>query len=550
MERRAPGEADAKLAQSKLRSSVRVCGYQRGHCGYCNLDKESISFGVLSKTLLVDDYLCMMHRGWRRSGKYLYKPTNFASCCACYTIRLRVGEFQISKSQKKVLRNFDRFLSKGKEEIAANSDNNSKAAPVSSSSSSSSGARGGDEEKGSNEKAKMTTGSKSNGNGKEKSASGTKEEAKCPDEVKTSAAARLMVETVDAEATDERFELYKKYQIAVHKDKPSEVTKTGFTRFLVESPLVSEERFDEKTGKILSLGCKHQLYRLDGRLIAVGVIDLLPDGLSSVYTFYDPDDRDLVLGKLTALKEIEFTREAGLDFYYMGFYIHDCQKMRYKAEYKPSELLCGTSLEWFPYAACKPLMDQDHEGSGLSVYTPFHPTFLQQRAELGLSNDEKRLLKLKTDLAVKTAAEEEKKKKEMEKEMVLEGSGGEKTPTGKGGSGASEMQQEETKELAADADKMDEDKDGEEEEEDDDDDESISAFLINHSLQALAPQFTNSNLSMIEQIPFSVGSYEGLLLRHLNPAATNARKIIEGYLRDMIQNCGAGFCREINVTFN
>jgi hypothetical protein len=152
---------------------------------------------------------------------------------------------------------------------------------------------------------------------------------------------------------------------------------------------------------------------------------------------------------------------------------------------------------------------------------------------------------------VKTAAEEEKKKKEMEKEMVLEGSGGEKTPTGKGGSGASEMQQEETKELAADADKMDEDKDGEEEEEeDDDDDESISAFLINHSLQALAPQFPNSNLSMIEQIPFSVGSYEGLLLRHLNPAATNARKIIEGYLRDMIQNCGAGFCREINVTFN
>jgi arginine-tRNA-protein transferase len=510
MERRVPPNGNAR---NKVQSKLRVCGYQRSHCGYCNLDNESISFGVLAKTLLVDDYLRMMHRGWRRSGSYLYKPTNFASCCACYTIRLRVEGFQISKSQKKVLKILDRFLNKG----------------------------GGVEKQG------MIVETKSNGNGsgEEMSEVGTKESVKDAGKAKTSGTARFTIQTVDAEATVERFNLYKKYQVAVHKDKPEDVTMSGFSRFLVDSPLVSEERTDEKTGKTVSLGCKHQLYRIDGRLVAVGVIDLLPDGLSSVYTFYDPDDRDLVLGKLTALKEIEYTREAGLQYYYMGFYIHDCQKMRYKAEYKPSELLCGTSLEWFPYAACKPLMDQDQEGSGFSVYTPFHPTFLQQRAELGLSSDEKRVIKLKTELAGTNATKKE------EKEGKGRGSGGALADSG--GNDAKEAQHMESKELVTDTEDMavvhngSNDDDGASEVSDDED---ISSGLMQHSLQPLAPHFPNSSPSMVEQVPFSIGSYEGLLLRHLNPSAADARKIIEGYLRDMIQNCGASFCSDINLSFN
>jgi hypothetical protein len=63
----------------------------------------------------------------------------------------------------------------------------------------------------------------------------------------------------------------------------------------------------------------------------------------------------LSLGKVSALKEIEFvanerrrrpeaTRE--FEFYYMGYYIHDCQKMKYKAVYAPSELRCSTTNRW------------------------------------------------------------------------------------------------------------------------------------------------------------------------------------------------------------
>lgn len=512
--------------EGRPKTVIRLVGYHRSDCGYCNLGNESISFGALSQCLLVDDYLRMMHKGWRRSGKYLYKPTNFATCCPCYTIRLRVADFQISKSQRKVLKNMDRFLNKKFTVVTERNSDGKGAGPD---------AHGG-ESKNHNKKQKMTAGFKSQSSsvGKGEAHSNlAQEQTQEKFEVDNNkiGSERLTVETVDAECTDERFELYKKYQIQVHKDKPEDLTRNGFTRFLVESPLVSEERTDA-TGRTLSFGCKHQLYRLDGRLVAVGVIDLLPDGLSSVYTYYDPNDRELVLGKFTALKEIEFTKEVGLEYYYMGFYIHDCQKMRYKAEYKPSELLCGTSLEWFPYAACKPLMDQDQEGSGFSVYTPFHPSYLQVRAELGLSSHESMLIKLKTELAAKTALQEKEERSADEK--------ADNVPAGDTDMERSNEAQlkEETKELASD---------GKEEE---GGEEDISGELLRHALLPLAPQFPNSNASMVEQVPFSIGGYEGLQLRHLKSSAANIRIILEGYLRDYILNCGGDFAKAVMVNFN
>ena len=93
-------------------------------------------------------------------------------------------------------------------------------------------------------------------------------------------------------------------------------------------------------------GSFHQQYRVDGRLIAVGVVDVLPRCLSSKYLFWDPDYARLSLGKLSALKEIEWTQRQerehcpSLQSYYMGYYIHTCPKMTYKAAYAPSDLLC------------------------------------------------------------------------------------------------------------------------------------------------------------------------------------------------------------------
>jgi Arginine-tRNA-protein transferase, C terminus len=64
-------------------------------------------------------------------------------------------------------------------------------------------------------------------------------------------------------------------------------------------------------------------------------------------------------GKYTAIKEIEFCIENKLKYYYMGFYIHSCKKMRYKGEYEPSELLCPTALDWHPYKESIKLLEKN-----------------------------------------------------------------------------------------------------------------------------------------------------------------------------------------------
>lgn len=141
------------------------------------------------------------------------------------------------------------------------------------------------------------------------------------------------------------YALYKKYQIKVHKDTPDHVNESSYQRFLVDSPLVFVPPTGDGTVPQCGFGSFHQQYMIDGRLIAVGVIDILPRCLSSKYLFWDPDFDFLSLGKYSALQEIGWVREnqihcPSLQYYYLGYYIHSCSKMRYKAAYRPSELLC------------------------------------------------------------------------------------------------------------------------------------------------------------------------------------------------------------------
>jgi arginyl-tRNA---protein transferase len=81
-------------------------------------------------------------------------------------------------------------------------------------------------------------------------------------------------------------------------------------------------------------------------LVAVGVLDLLPHAVSSVYLFYNPDYAHWDFGKISALHEIALTIEGAHDYYYMGYYIHSCVKMQYKGTFAPSYLLDPESLEW------------------------------------------------------------------------------------------------------------------------------------------------------------------------------------------------------------
>jgi leucyl-tRNA---protein transferase len=75
-----------------------------------------------------------------------------------------------------------------------------------------------------------------------------------------------------------------------------------------------------------------------GRLSAVAVVDKLEDGLSAIYTFFDPQADKRSLGVYAVLWEIEQAREMSLDYLYLGYWIRDCQKMSYKANYRPLQV--------------------------------------------------------------------------------------------------------------------------------------------------------------------------------------------------------------------
>lgn len=77
---------------------------------------------------------------------------------------------------------------------------------------------------------------------------------------------------------------------------------------------------------------------LDDALLAVAVCDQLPEGLSAIYTFFDPDHPGRSLGTWSILQQIELCQRAELPYLYLGYWIRDSRKMRYKLDYRPVEL--------------------------------------------------------------------------------------------------------------------------------------------------------------------------------------------------------------------
>jgi arginine-tRNA-protein transferase len=126
----------------------------------------------------------------------------------------------------------------------------------------------------------------------------------------------------------EYYDLYLRYQLARHSDGDMD-NRDSYQNFLLQShvdTLLVEFRDpdDLKEGT-------------EGTLRMVSVIDLLADGISSVYTFYDPDLPRARLGVYNVLWQFEFCSRLNLDFVYLGYWIKDCRKMSYKIAYQPAQ---------------------------------------------------------------------------------------------------------------------------------------------------------------------------------------------------------------------
>ncbi|XP_072480577.1 arginyl-tRNA--protein transferase 1 isoform X1 [Notamacropus eugenii] len=471
-------------------------------CGYCKNETGSRSNGMWAHSMTVQDYQALIDRGWRRSGKYVYKPVMNQTCCPQYTIRCQPLHFQPSKSHKKVLKKMFKFLSKGefskgnneeepmdsqmddaavedfvlKSKLDIQSDrrplsedyneviesevkekeenleakeiqqfNQSHAAKESLGSgepsrtvkgvpSTPKPGKGADLSKPPCRKAKDIRKERKRQklilksqtdkledfqterepqllpSGKSKLNQPKSIEDFIFDTLPEDAAHQLKVRVVRSSPPSSQFKatfqesyqvykryqmvihkdppdkptvsqvrlvpvsfedpefkssfhqslsLYAKYQMAIHKDTAAECGEAEFTRFLCSSPLEAET---PPNGPDCGYGSFHQQYWLDGKIIAVGVIDVLPYCVSSVYLYYDPDYSFLSLGVYSALREIAFTRQlhektSQLSYYYMGFYIHSCPKMKYKGQYRPSDLLCPETYVWVPIEQCLPALE-------------------------------------------------------------------------------------------------------------------------------------------------------------------------------------------------
>ncbi len=140
-----------------------------------------------------------------------------------------------------------------------------------------------------------------------------------------------------AEFRDEHYDLYLRYLRARHPGgSMAESTPEDYTDFLTCS--WCDTLFYE--------------FRLRERLLAVAVVDLLDDGLSAVYTFFDPDFPRRGLGTYAILAEIDATRRQGLDYLYLGYWIAECDKMAYKHRFQPLEYYVDG--HWLPHPPILP----------------------------------------------------------------------------------------------------------------------------------------------------------------------------------------------------
>jgi arginine-tRNA-protein transferase len=143
--------------------------------------------------------------------------------------------------------------------------------------------------------------------------------------------AALTVDVLDLKYNAEHYALYLRYQAARHAGGGMDQdSREQYRHFLLQSNV--DSRLVE--------------FRESGTLRMISIVDELQDGLSSVYTFFDPEIQGASFGTYNILWQIERCRELGLPYLYLGYWIEQSRKMAYKINFQPIQGLINS--RWQP----------------------------------------------------------------------------------------------------------------------------------------------------------------------------------------------------------
>jgi arginine-tRNA-protein transferase len=136
---------------------------------------------------------------------------------------------------------------------------------------------------------------------------------------------RLVIGT--PEVTEEKLDLYDRFHAfqSEHVGWPNHGPKDAgsYAESFVENPFPTQEF----------------CYYLGEKLVGVGYVDRLPEGLSAIYFFHDPDERKRSLGTYNVLSIIRRAAEWRVPHLYMGYFVDGCRSLEYKARFRPHEVL-------------------------------------------------------------------------------------------------------------------------------------------------------------------------------------------------------------------
>jgi len=166
-------------------------------------------------------------------------------------------------------------------------------------------------------------------------------------------------------ATEEQYNLFKKYLNYRHIDGGmTEMELHEFSAMIEETSIKSE---------VLEYYLKKPYFKRT--LIGASLTDILDDGISMVYSFFDPEIRQNSLGKYIILDHIEYAKQLGLPYVYLGYWVPNSEKMGYKSDF--------SGIEIFNEGAWQPLNSE----SALKLKSDQSEPIAKQVANLKLSSN-------------------------------------------------------------------------------------------------------------------------------------------------------------------